>query len=244
LTYPSSRLISAIALSMIAALCWWYLFNMDMMSMMILGQWTPGNWIDMFLMWAIMMVGMMLPSALPMILMFQLISPRRQASLNAALCTALFTLGYVLAWTAFSVLATVLQWWLQQGALLTPMLEPKSVPLSSAILIAAGLYQWLPIKNSCLANCRAPVEYLSLNWRPGTRGSLYMGLAHGAYCLGCCWVLMLLLFAGGVMNLLLVGTITVFVLLEKVLPGHRALTGASGAALVTAGAYLYVAQAS
>ena len=211
--------------------------------MMIMGQWVVADWVDMFLMWAIMMIGMMLPSALPMILMFQLISPRRQPALNPPLATTLFTLGYVLAWTVFSGAATLTQWWLQQQALLTPMLEPKSRLLSASIIIAAGIYQWLPIKNSCLANCRAPVEYLSLHWRYGAVGSVYMGLSHGAYCLGCCWVLMLLLFAGGVMNLLLVGAITVFVLLEKVLPDHWRLPGIGGAMLIAAGVYILVAQA-
>ena len=238
----SPRHSSAFALLLITALCWWYLIDMDMMSMMIVGQWATADWASMFLMWVVMMIGMMLPSASPMILMFELISPRRQPALNTFNATVLFALGYILAWTVFSALATALQWWLQQRALLNPMLEPRNEALSAAILCAAGVYQWLPIKNTCLANCRAPVEYLSLNWRAGLGGSFTMGFLHGAYCLGCCWVLMLLLFAGGVMNLLLVGAITVFVLLEKVLPPAWPIPRISGAGLLIAGLYLFYFQ--
>ena len=216
---------------------------MDMMAMMIMGQWHSAEWGAMFVMWAVMMIGMMLPSAMPMILVFQFIVSRRAPALNSHAATWLFTLGYVLVWTLFSLSATVLQWWLQQKALLTPMLEPRSNTLSSAILIAAGLYQLLPVKNSCLANCRAPVEYLSLHWREGLSGSLRMGLDHGAYCLGCCWVLMLILFAGGVMNLLLVGAITVFVLLEKILPSRWPLPRLGAVLLISLGLYLLATHA-
>jgi predicted metal-binding membrane protein len=232
------RLHTCLALLVIALLSWWYLLDMDMMAMMIMGPWQSSDWLYMFLMWAIMMVAMMLPSALPMILMHQVIAARRQPQLNTSQCNWIFTLGYILAWTLFSAGATLLQWLLQQNALLTPMLEPGSIALSALILMAAGIYQWLPIKNNCLAKCRAPVEYLTTHWRNGLAGSLSMGLQHGLYCLGCCWVLMLLLFAGGVMNLRLVAAIALFVLLEKVLPAALPLSKLSGFLLILAGAYL------
>lgn len=206
--------------------------------MMIMGEWAAADWLMMLAMWIIMMIGMMLPSALPMILMFQLITSKRNTGVDSRVGTAMFILGYLLAWSGFSALATALQWWLQQSALLTPMLEPRSSVLSGAILVGAGVYQWLPLKNSCLVNCRSPVEYLSQHWRQGHAGSLIMGLHHGIYCLGCCWVLMLLLFAGGVMNLLLVAAITLFVLLEKVLPANIPISRASGVLLAGWGAWL------
>ncbi|MEH6589941.1 MAG: DUF2182 domain-containing protein [Halioglobus sp.] len=227
----------------ITALCWWYLIDMDMMSMMIRGEWSGSDWVAMSLMWIVMMIAMMLPSALPMILMFQAITTRRQPGVNPILAVYLFTLGYIFAWALFSVLATVLQWWLQQRQLLTPMLESRSILFSAGILLAAGLYQWLPLKDSCLARCRTPVGFLTAYWRSGGVGALVMGFHHGVFCLGCCWLLMLLLFAGGVMNLLLVAALAVFVLLEKVLPGGWPVSRLSGGLMIGAAGYLVLVPA-
>jgi predicted metal-binding membrane protein len=223
---------------LLTAFSWWYIVQMDMMAMMILGAWVPGDWLGMFLMWAVMMIAMMLPSATPMILMYGVITPKRQPAIHPALASMIFMLGYLLAWTSFSVLATSLQWILQTSHLLTPMLESNSGLLSSLILILAGIYQWTPWKDTCLDQCRAPVDYLSYHWRPGISGSLVMGLHHGLFCLGCCWMLMLLLFAGGVMNLLLIAAIALFVLFEKVLPASWPVSRASGLILLVAGLLL------
>jgi predicted metal-binding membrane protein len=214
---------------------WWYLLDMDMMAMMISGVWVPSDWLAMYLMWAIMMVAMMLPSAAPMILMYGLISPRRQPLTNHLMASYVFMLGYLLAWAAFSGLATIAQWQLQQYALLTPMLESRSLLFSSILLLAAGVYQWAPVKDSCLQQCRSPVEHLTRHWLPGLAGALRMGFYHGMFCLGCCWLLMLLLFAGGVMNLVLIAALAIFVVLEKVLPARWPVSGLSGALLIVAG---------
>ena len=129
-----------------------------------------------------------------------------------------FALGYVVAWVGFSAAATVLQWGLEQAALLSPMMASASPVLGGGLLIAAGVYQWTPLKRACLVKCRAPFEFLSRHWRPGSGGAVVMGLHHGAYCVGCCWVLMALLFVLGVMNLFWVGGLAAFVLLEKLGP--------------------------
>jgi predicted metal-binding membrane protein len=227
----------------IIALGWWYLVDMDMMSLMVRGEWSRFDWLAMCLMWVVMMIAMMLPSALPMILMFQVISTRRQPRVNPLFAVSMFTLGYILAWVLFSVLATILQWWLQQLQLLTPMLDSQSALLSAGILAAAGIYQWLPLKNSCLAKCRTPVGFLIHHWRAGGTGGVTMGFHHGLFCLGCCWLLMLILFAGGVMNLLLVAGLAVFVLLEKVLPGRWPISRLGGVLMIGVAGYLVLAPA-
>jgi predicted metal-binding membrane protein len=189
-----------------------------------------------FLMWAVMMVGMMVPSAVPMSLLFAQVS-RRAAAQGAALApTFVFVGGYVAVWTLFSVGATAAQWGLERTALLSPMLASTSPAFGAALLVAAGLYQWSPTKDACLDHCRAPAGFLAAHWRPGSWGAFRMGLVHGSYCLGCCWLLMCLLFFGGVMNLLWVAGLTLFVLLEKLLPRGARLGRLAGALLIVAGA--------
>lgn len=183
-----------------------------------LAAWSLLDWVMMTLMWAIMMVGMMVPSATPNILLFAAVRRKQNAKGHDIAPVWAFVCGYLAAWTAFSVVATVLQWGLERLALLSPMMATTSAALGGAVLVAAGLYQLAPVKNRCLEHCRSPIEYLAAHWRPGTTGAVRMGLEHGFYCVGCCWPLMLLLFVGGVMNLLWVAAITVFVLLEKVAP--------------------------
>ncbi len=234
----NDRRVTLGSLLALTLLSWWYLLDTDMMSMMITGEWTAPDWPGMFLMWAIMMIGMMLPSAAPMILMYGVISPGRQAGINQELASHAFMLGYLLAWTGFSVVATIAQWLLQTNALLTPMLEPNSKLLSGLILLAAGIYQWGALKEACLRQCRSPVEHLTQHWLPGITGALRMGLYHGLFCLGCCWMLMLLLFAGGVMSLWVIAAIAIFVLAEKVMPGNWAVSRVSGVVLVAAGVAL------
>jgi predicted metal-binding membrane protein len=172
----------------------------------------------MFLMWAVMMVAMMLPSALPSILIFQRAIRNDPTVRSPARRMLAFAAGYVVAWSAFSIAATLLQWALAEAALLSPMMVSVSPRLGGAILIAAGLYQWTPLKNACLRHCRSPLAFLVEHWQPGVPGALRLGMRHGLHCIGCCWALMLLLFVGGVMSLLWIAGITAFVLLEKLAP--------------------------
>ena len=153
-----------------------------------------------------------------------------------AVPTAVFVLGYLLVWGAFSVGAATLQGGLQAAALLSPALAATSPVLGGALLVAAGAWQLTPLKRACLAHCRSPLGFFLGHWRDGTLGALRMGLAHGAYCLGCCAVLMGLLFFGGVMNLVWVAGITIFVLLEKVAPHGPAIARVAGVGMIALGA--------
>jgi predicted metal-binding membrane protein len=200
--------------------------------------WTPITFILMLIMWWVMMVGMMVPSAAPMILLYARIQRKKLPDENPVLRTGLFTLGYLLVWLVFSVVATSLQWYLGHIALLSPMMISKSAYLTAAILTVAGLYQFTPLKQACLVRCRSPIQFLSTNWKDGDWGGLQMGTSHGVYCVGCCWFLMGLLFVGGAMNLLLVAVIAIFVLLEKVLPFGQWIARFAGAAMVIFSIYL------
>jgi len=232
------------------ALSWLYLVPasrdmygaMDGLSAwMMESRWDTGYVLLIFGMWAVMMVGMMLPSAAPAILLYAMVM-RNSAGAEAPVArTYAFAGGYVLAWTAFSLAATLLQWALAELALLSPMMESASPALGAALLITAGLYQWTPLKQACLTNCRSPVAFLSRHARPGVGGALRLGVHHGLYCVGCCWALMLLLFAGGVMSLLWIGAITIFVLLEKLAPFGVQGGRLSGALLVAAGVWSLLA---
>jgi predicted metal-binding membrane protein len=199
--------------------------------------WTPTDFLLTFFMWSVMMVGMMVPSAAPMILLYALIARKQRDKGVVMVPVGLFTLGYIAVWSAFSLTATTLQWGLEQAALLSPMMVATSPLLGGGLLVAAGVYQMTPFKNACLHRCRSPLAFLTTGWRKGPGGAIVMGLEHGAFCLGCCWVIMLLLFVGGVMNLLWVAIIAIFVLVEKVLPQGRIAGRAAGAALVLAGLF-------
>jgi len=152
--------------------------------------------------------------------------------------TWLFLLGYLATWCLFSGVATALQWWLSDLKLVSPMMVGTSNALSGTILILAGIYQWLPLKAACLQHCRSPANYLAEHKRPGIYGAFIMGLHHGAYCIGCCWILMLLLFVGGVMNLLWIALLAGFVLIEKLLPWGQKIGRIAGAAMVLSGILL------
>ncbi len=214
-----------ISLGGITLLSWIYILLMaanmsscnDMAAMQI-RPWDAGYFLMMFLMWAVMMVGMTLPSVTPMVLIYAAVARKSAMQGMPVAPTAAFVSGYITMWLIFSLFATIAQWGLDQAALLSPMMVSNSVGLGAVLIIAAGIYQWLPIKDKCLHHCRSPVHFITTHWRPGSIGAFKMGLSHGAFCLGCCWVLMCLLFVGGVMNILWIAAITLFVLLEKVLP--------------------------
>jgi predicted metal-binding membrane protein len=208
------------------------------MAMPQMQPWSGIELLLLFLMWAVMMVAMMTPSATPMLLMFTAMNRRRAEQEGAVVRTGIFLLGYLIVWSAYSGLAAVAQWLLHGVALLSPMMVSRSPYLGGGLLIAAGIFQWTPLKRACLTSCRSPLGFIMSEWRDGARGALIMGLRHGAYCVGCCWVLMAILFVAGVMNLVWVAAIAVFVLVEKAFPGGERLSQVAGAALALAGALL------
>ncbi len=168
------------------------------------------------------MVAMMVPSVIPMIMMFAAVNKKKRANEQGTVSTLVFLSGYLVAWTLFSLAASLLQWPLHSFGVMNSMMESNSYRLSGAVLIAAGLYQWTPLKDACLHQCRSPLGFVMTQWRDGRLGALRMGIHHGVYCIGCCWALMLVLFAVGIMNILWVLIIAVFVLLEKIQPAPRA----------------------
>jgi len=190
------------------------------------------------------MVAMMIPSAAPMILTFALVNRKRRESERPFVPTGIFLLGYLVVWTGFSVLAAVAQWILHAKALLSPMMVSTSPMLGGALLLGAGVFQWTPLKNTCLAHCRSPLGFLMTDWREGRWGAFVMGLQHGAYCIGCCWILMALLFVAGVMNMWWIAIIAVFVLLEKVAPKDLFIGKMAGTLLALWGLWLIVMQSS
>jgi len=240
------RIAVLVGLGGVTALAWTYLVLMaqrmgDMgavgtMDSMALRPWTATDFGLMFLMWAVMMVGMMVPSATPMALVYAAVARKAARQGTPVAPTFVFVAGYVAVWTLFSLAATVAQWQLERLALLSPMMVSTSPALGGGLLVAAGVYQLTPAKEACLRHCRAPAHFIAEHWRPGVAGALRMGAWHGAYCLGCCWALMGLLFFGGVMNLLWIAAITLFVLAEKILPLRNGAARWTGAAMILAGA--------
>jgi predicted metal-binding membrane protein len=225
-------------LAALSALAWLYLVRMPMKPQDLGGLGArmlsalPPRWADLwltFMMWAVMMVAMMLPSVSPMVLAYARIASARGG--RPALRVWLFASGYLAVWTLFSAAATAIQfaflhWSLISNALVT-------TPIVGAVILAvAGIYQLTPLKSVCLGRCQSPIGFFMTNWRDGAAGALRMGLAHGAFCVGCCWMLMALLFVAGVMNLAWVAAISVFVILEKATPWRRAIANASGIALI------------
>lgn len=247
------RLITLASLAGVVGLAWLYLWfaaasmgsmpmaSGSMGSAMVATAWSANALLMTFLMWSIMMVGMMLPSAAPAILLYGSLVRKNRERGSVLAPVWVFTAGYLAAWTAFSLVATLVQAALAEAALLSPMMVSTRGWLSGGLLIAAGIYQWLPVKDACLKKCREPLQFLMMRWRSGASGAFAMGMEHGAFCVGCCWVLMLLLFAAGVMNLLWVALIAGFVLLEKLLPGGRFTSRLAGLALGAAGGMMLFA---
>jgi predicted metal-binding membrane protein len=205
----------------------------------MLRAWTARDFTFIFLMWAIMMVGMMAPSATPMILIYARVAHQAEKDGKSLASTGWFAFGYFLSWTVFSFFAAVLQGALEHASLLNPMMVAATPRIGGIILIAAGLYQGTPIKQACLQHCRSPFAFLQMHggFRKGIANSVKLGLSHGFYCIGCCWMLMVLLFAGGIMNVAWIAAISIFVLIEKVVPAGRAVSWVSGAVLTVAGVW-------
>ena len=192
----------------------------------------------LFVMWVVMMIAMMVPTATQMVLTFAAIERKNADGRNPMRRTAIFLLGYVVAWSLYAALATLGQWGLQSAALVSPIGVSESALFGGVLLIAAGIFQWTPLKYACLARCRSPFVFLMTEWRPGDRGALRMGWRHGIYCVVCCWALMALMFVLGMMNILWLAALTAFVLLEKAAPGGHLVGHLAGVGLVGWGIYL------
>jgi predicted metal-binding membrane protein len=205
-------------------------------AMTAVQPWTATEFGLRLAMWAVMMVAMMVPTAVPMTLTYAAVARKAAAQHNPLAPTFVFVTGYITMWTIFSLVATIAQHALDRAALLSPMMVASSARLGAALLIAAGVYQFTPLKKACLKNCRTPAHFMSRYWRTGGLGAFRMGLRLGAYCVGCCWILMALLFVGGVMNLLWIAAIATFVLLEKTIPFGDVSGRAAGAAMILVGA--------
>jgi predicted metal-binding membrane protein len=236
------------SLAFVVLLAWLYLVlaagsGMEMMDMggsqmmAMSPRWTLGYGLLVFVMWAVMMLAMMLPSVAPVTLLIASLARQRAAGGGGVGAhTALFVCGYLTVWLAFAAVATTLQWALSEAGLLSKTMAFTNTLLAGSVLIAAGVYQWTPLKEACLRHCRSPLDFLLFHWRDGTFGAVASGMGHGMFCLGCCWMLMAPLFVGGIMNLAWIAGIALLVLVEKTLPWGKRVSLGTGAVLVAWGA--------
>jgi predicted metal-binding membrane protein len=254
------RAVVIVALAVITALAWadlvWLAGDMAMGGMDMTGYrmipagrglmmpadapWRPIEFGYVFVMWIVMMIGMMMPSAAPMILIYARVGRQAATQGKPFAASGWFAGGYLAAWAVFSLVATSAQWALERAALLTPMMESASNRLGAAVLILAGVYQWAPLKDACLSHCRSPLLFIQRHggFHREPLGALTLGFRHGIYCIGCCWALMALLFVGGVMNLFWIATLAILVLFEKVVPFGRVVARAAGLVFIAAGVWL------
>ena len=250
------RRIVVAALVLLTALAWVFLLRhvrsmpvaaapipempgMDMSAAMI-RTWTPGDLVVLFPMWAIMMVAMMTPSVTPMILIYARVARQFVEERRPLAATGWFTAGYLLSWTAFSLVAAIAHSLLERSGWLNPIMAPASVSVAGTMLIIAGLYQFTPLKNNCLGHCKSPLTFLETHggFKPGMVASMKVGIRHGLYCIGCCWALMALLFAGGVMNVFWIVAISTHLVIEKMLMAGHVIARLTGAVLAIAGLWL------
>jgi predicted metal-binding membrane protein len=205
--------------------------------------WSGLELVLVFLMWTVMMIGMMTPSVTPMILIHARVARQAATQHKPFAASSWFAAGYLLAWTLFAAAATAAQWAIERASLLTSEMQTASDSLGATVLMLAGLYQWTPAKDACLVQCQSPLAFILAHggFRPDAAGAIRLGLRHGAYCIGCCWALMALLFVGGVMNVLWIAGLAAFVLLEKIVPAGRILSRIAGAVLLVSGAWLLFA---
>ena len=238
-----------VGLVAVVGACWAYLIHADWamrhmdaveMAMPSAAAWSRVDFALVGTMWVVMMVAMMVPSVVPALLVHRQVVRSRGPFASRDLQSAMFLLGYVLVWTGFSALVTIVQWWLHNALVVSPSMTITRPAVAAMLMIAAGLYQWTPLKGACLTRCRSPLSFLVQHWHDGKRGALRMGVVHGAYCTGCCWLLMALLFVYGVMNLVWIVAITAVVLAEKMLPPNRWFHRALGAILVGWGVIVLV----
>ena len=253
--FRRDRWVTISGIILLTVLSWAYLFGLaagmddmamegDLMSSVSglmgpqLSTWSVRDFFFMFLMWSVMMVAMMLPSASPLILLHVRVNRQQEDGGDGFHGTVAFAIGYLLVWTSFSAVVTLLQLGLEKLAVLSPMMASTSPLLGAGLLLAAGIYQLTPLKDACLRHCRSPVHSLMQHWRRGTSGAFIMGFHHGVYCIGCCWLLMALLFVFGVMNLVWIAVLSVFVLLEKVAPQGKRVARVAGVGFIVAGVFV------
>jgi predicted metal-binding membrane protein len=235
------------ALAGITALSWFYVYRQmgamegmaDIAMPAIFTPWTASDFALNMAIWWAMMPGMMLPSAAPMILTFATINRHKRQRGEPFVPTMVFTSGYLIAWGLFGLFATFADWGLERAALIVPTTGRLAPVLGAIVVIAAGIYQLTPLKSVCLTHCRSPLDFALNHWREGRAGAMRMGLEHGLYCLGCCWFLMALLFAAGIMSLVWMAAITTFVFIEKLFPAGRWIARAGGVAMLGFGIYLF-----
>ena len=254
-------IVVVLALTLLTALAWSYLLwlsaemamgGMDMgdfrmipsgLGLMVPAHtpWQAMEFAFVFAMWTVMMVGMMTPSAAPMIVMYARMGRQTETRDTPFAATVWFATGYFLVWVAFALLATLVQWALERTALLNSWMASTSNVLGAFVFVAAGSYQWTRLKDVCLAQCQRPFAFLMRQggFRRDAPGSLMLGLRHGAYCVGCCWVLMTLLLVGGVMNLLWIALLALLIFLEKFTSFGRPIAHLAGIVLVAAGVWLF-----
>jgi predicted metal-binding membrane protein len=256
-TLRRERAVMGAALLALVALCWAWLWSesarmsgvnmpdmadMQMSHMQMLGEgyspWSGTLAAWLFLMWLAMMVGMMTPSAAPIILLYMGVARHAAGSGHRFASALWFLAGYLCAWATFSVLATLVHWLLESLALMTPAMQSASRPVSALVLLAAGIWQLLPAKDACLSRCRAPLSFIQQHggFAHDRVGSMKLGLLHGWYCVGCCWLMMLVLLVVGVMNLVWIAGLMILVLVEKLAPGGQWIARAAGVAAVAAAA--------
>jgi predicted metal-binding membrane protein len=236
------RFLALGALVAVAGVAWAYTVHvagMDHAAMapMAGAGWGAGELAGLFVMWTGMMTAMMVPTATPVFLLFLSVMRRRHGAAPLPL-TAAFVGGYLTIWTGFSAVAALCQYGLHGAALLSPDAMRVAPPFAGLLLIAAGVWQWTPMKQACLTHCRSPLHFLTTTWREGAGGAFAMGARHGIWCVGCCWMLMTLLFVVGVMNLVWVAALSALVLVEKIAPQGLRLGRAWGVLLVAAGVWL------
>jgi predicted metal-binding membrane protein len=246
------RLVVGFALAGIAAAAWLYLAHeverfaatgvCQCAAVMIggadLAPWSPQTLVPLFLMWTEMMVAMMLPAVTPLVLLFAKVARSRAERGQSYVSTAFFVAGYFTVWTLFSLVAALAQWILHGAALLSPQMTANTPLVAGAIFIGAGAFQFSSLKRACLNHCRSPLTFLMTDWREGRTGAFLMGWKHGLFCTACCWLLMLLLFAVGVMNLLWIALLALFALSERIAPKAWHLSQISGIALLCFGTWL------
>jgi predicted metal-binding membrane protein len=237
------RAIVAGGLVAVTALAWLYLLHMarhmDMADGMSMAHPMGAAQVVLtFLMWLVMMVGMMMPAAAPMVLVFATVHRKRVESGVTAVPAGIFVAGYLTVWAAVSLVATLTQLGLERAAALSAQTLAATPVVGGVLLIVGGLYQLTPLKTMCLSRCQSPLGFILSEWREGTRGAFVMGLRHGIFCAGCCWALMALLFVAGVMNLLWVAALAAFVLVEKLVPHRRLVSWAAGAGLIGWGIWM------
>ena len=236
---------AALVTLVVAAWAWLLPMHMAPMDLLPVGipadpmPWTATTMMFVVVMWAVMMAGMMIPSALPMVLVHERIA-RARAYEYPLLATIAFVIAYLVVWTGFSALAAAAQWLLERQRLMSGMTASANALLSGGLLIGAGLFQWSPVKHACLRKCRSPVSFILNDWRPGVSGAFVSGLRHGGFCIGCCWALMALLFVFGTMNLVAASVLAMLVLAEKALPRGDWIARGVGVMLVTWGAWIIV----